>query len=407
LALLGLGVIAALFGPIKYGILPDHLRRDELVSGNALVEGATFAAIICGLLFGGFAAAEGRSAASVAAQLTLVALACYISSRFIPPTGIGAPGLKVRKNVFASTWTVIREVRADDRLWVGAIGTSWFWTVGAITLSLVPVIVKSRIGGGVEVEIAINLFFAIGIAAGSLAAAALSHGRIELAPAPFLLLVIAALAIDMGLSTGAMPIASREVPLIEFFTSAAGLRIALEIFVYSAAAGLLVVPIFAAVQAWAGEDRRARVVAAVNALNTIWMVGGSLATMVLLQVFRLSEPMALVVLGVANIAVAIYFFRRLPANIVAFCLRALWRALFRLEVVGRENLEPTGRPTVIAINHASLLDAPVVFSLMDPPPLLAIDPALAKRWPARLFLKLADARSRCSSTARPRSPGSR
>jgi MFS family permease len=185
LALFGLGVIAALFGPIKYGILPDHLRRDELVSGNALVEGATFAAIICGLVFGGFAAAQGRSAASVAAQLMLIALACYISSRFIPPTGVGAPGLKVHKNVFASTWTVIREVRADDRQWVGAIGTSWFWTIGAVTLSLVPVIVKSRIGGGVDVEIAINLFFAVGIAAGSLAAAAFSHGRIELAPAPF------------------------------------------------------------------------------------------------------------------------------------------------------------------------------------------------------------------------------
>jgi acyl-[acyl-carrier-protein]-phospholipid O-acyltransferase/long-chain-fatty-acid--[acyl-carrier-protein] ligase len=124
-------------------------------------------------------------------------------------------------------------LRANDRQWVGAIGTSWFWTVCAVTLSLVPVIIKSRVGGGVDVEIAINLFFAIGVAAGSVGAAALSHGRIELAPAPFMLLVIAALAIDMGLSTSAMPIASREVPLAEFFMSATGLRIALEILVYS------------------------------------------------------------------------------------------------------------------------------------------------------------------------------
>ena len=250
-ALFGLGIIAALFGPIKYGILPDHLRREELVSGNALVEGATFAAIICGLIFGGLAAAQGRSAASVVAQLMLVALACYAAARFIPPTGVGAPGLKVKKNVFASTATVIRELGADDRQWVGAIGVSWFWTVGAVTLSLVPVIIKSRIGGDIDVEIAINLFFAVGVAAGSLAAAALSRGRIELAPAPFLLLMMAALAIDMGLSTQAMPIASREVPLSEFFTSAAGLRIAIEILLYSAAAGLFVVPIFAAIQAWA------------------------------------------------------------------------------------------------------------------------------------------------------------
>jgi acyl-[acyl-carrier-protein]-phospholipid O-acyltransferase / long-chain-fatty-acid--[acyl-carrier-protein] ligase len=253
-----------------------------------------------------------------------------------------------------------------------------------------------------------------------------AHGRIELAPAPFMLLVIAALAIDMGLSTGAMPTASREVPLAEFFMSGAGLRIALEIFVYSAAAGLFVVPIFAPIQAWAGEDRRARVVAAVNALSYIWMVGGSLATMVLLQVFRLSEPMALVVLGVANFAAAIYFFRRLPANILAFSLRALCRSLFRLEVVGQENLEPTGQPNVIAINHVSSLDAPIVFSLIDAPLLFAVDPACVKGLRARLFLKFAETRlldparplsvralarevrgGRCYSTARPRSPATR
>ena len=113
LALFGLGCISALFGPIKYGILPDHLRREELVSGNALVEGATFCAIICGLVLGGIAAAEGRSVASVAAQLMIIAFACYAASRFIPPTGVGAPGLKIHRNVLASTWIVIRELRAD------------------------------------------------------------------------------------------------------------------------------------------------------------------------------------------------------------------------------------------------------------------------------------------------------
>ena len=136
--------------------------------------------------------------------------------------------------------------------------------------------------------------------------------------------------------------ASHEVPLTEFFTSGFGLRLAFEIFLYSAAAGLFVVPIFAAVQAWAGEDRRARVVGAVNALNYIFMVGGSIVTMILLQVAGLSEPTTLIVLGFANVLAAIYFFRRLPANVLAFVLRVLWRILFRLEVKGRENLPPAG-----------------------------------------------------------------
>ena len=133
-----------------------------------------------GWSLGGYAAAEGRSTWSVVAQLAVVALACYATSRYIPPTGVGAPGLRVNYNPFSATRDNPARAAADDRQWVGAIAVSWFWTVGAITLSLVPVIVKSRIGGGVEVETAINLFFAIGIAVGSLLAAALAHGRIQL-----------------------------------------------------------------------------------------------------------------------------------------------------------------------------------------------------------------------------------
>jgi acyl-[acyl-carrier-protein]-phospholipid O-acyltransferase / long-chain-fatty-acid--[acyl-carrier-protein] ligase len=326
LALFGLGCIAALFGPIKYGILPDHLRPEELISGNALVEGATFAAIICGLVVGGYAAAEGRAAWTVVAQLVVIAAACYAASLFIPATGVGAPNLKVDFNLWRATRVILRELRADDRQWVGAIAVSWFWTVGAITLSVVPVIVKSRIGGGVDVETAINLFFAVGIAAGSLLAAALAQGRIELAPAPFLLLIMAGLAIDLGLHTAAMAQASGEVGLLAFFTGGEGLRIAIEVLAYSCAAGLFVVPIFAAVQSWASEDRRARVIGAVNTLNSVYMVAGSLATTLLLKLTGLSESMALVLVGIANIAAAVYFFRRLPADYSAFALRIMGRS---------------------------------------------------------------------------------
>ncbi len=178
LALFGLGCIAALFGPIKYGILPDHLRREELVAGNALVEGATYAAILCGLIVGGLAAANGRSTLDVVVQMMVIAVACWWTSRFIPRTGIGAPGLKVHWNVIASTWRIVGELRADRRQWVAALATSWFWTVGIVALSLVPVIVKARVGADLDVEIAVNLIFAACVGLGALAAAPLSIGRI-------------------------------------------------------------------------------------------------------------------------------------------------------------------------------------------------------------------------------------
>ena len=223
LALFGLGCVSALFGPIKYGILPDHLRREELVAGNALVEGATFAAIICGLVLGGFAAAEGRSRGQRrAAAHRRRASPATASSRYIPPTGVGAPGLKVNYNSSPRPGADHASCAPTTGNGSAALGDSWFWMVGAITLSLVPVIIKSRIGGGIEVETAINLFFAVGIAAGSLGAAALSHGRIELAPAPFMLLLMAALAIHLGpCDPRDCRRRAREVPLAEFFTQRA------------------------------------------------------------------------------------------------------------------------------------------------------------------------------------------
>jgi acyl-[acyl-carrier-protein]-phospholipid O-acyltransferase / long-chain-fatty-acid--[acyl-carrier-protein] ligase len=312
LSLFGLGIISSLFGPIKYGILPDHLKREELVPGNALVEGATFAAIICGLIAGGFAAADARAPWGVVLQLALVGIGCWVASLFIPATVVGAPGLRVNPNILASTRDILRELKRDDRQWVGGAAVSWFWLVGAVTLSLVPVIIKARIGAGIEVETAINLFFAIGIAAGSLLAAAFAHGRIRLAPAPYLLLVIAAALIDLGLNSGALAQTEAQLGLAEFFGSRAGLRVIFDIVILSAASGLFVVPIFAAVQAWAGADRRARVIGAVNTLNAVYIVAGSLATTLLLKLGGLSEPTVLTLLGLANILAALYLFWRLP-----------------------------------------------------------------------------------------------
>ena len=392
LALFGLGCISALFGPIKYGILPDHLKSEELVAGNALVEGATYLAILCGLIVGGWAAAEGRAAWSVVAQLVVVASACYGASLFIPPTGVGAPGLAIDFNPWTALRKVIGELRSDDRQWVGAVGVSWFWTIGAVTLSLVPVIVKSRIAGGVEVETAVTLLFAIGVAAGSLLAAILSHGRIELAPAPLLLIVVGAFAIDLGVATTGLTPSNQTISLAQFFGEAVGRRVALDVLACSCAAGLFVVPIFAAVQSWAGEDRRARVVGAVNTLSAVYMVAGSAAATLLLQLGRLSESSTMVLLGVANFVAAAYFFRRLPADILVFALRSVWRIFLRLDVVGLEALPPPGSRNIIAVNHVSLLDAPIILSLLDDRPLLAVDAALARRWWIRQLLKLCDAR---------------
>ncbi len=387
-ALFGLGVIAALFGPIKYGILPDHLETRELTTGNALVEGATFLAILLGLIAGGYAAAHESNPLLIVALLMVVAFACWGASRYIPATGAGAPGLKVEKNIFASSYRMVRELQTDRRIWTGGLAVSWFWMTGAVALSLIPVIVKDRIGGGIDVETAISALFAIGIAAGSIAAALISHGRILLLPVPVAAIIMAAFLIDLGYLTAGLPKAAAEISLSQFFASSTGIRILIDVIGLSAAGGLFVVPAFAAVQSWAGEDRRARVIAAVNIVTSLFIVGGSLIAAAL-QFASLSEPLLLILLGALNLGAALWLFRNLPESLFADFLNILFRIVFRLEVRGIENLEKAGDKCVIALNHVSFLDAPVILSILERKPVFAIDWQIAKAWWVKPFLGIA------------------
>ena len=150
-ALFLFGVIGSLFGPIKYGILPDHLRQPELPAGNALVEGATFMAILLGTIVGGLAAKGGGDPASFAGLMMVFALLCWGASLLIPRTGAGAPDLDDLRNIARSTGALLRHLRDDQRLWWGALVTSWFWLVGAVVLSLLPPLVKTVLGGTEEV----------------------------------------------------------------------------------------------------------------------------------------------------------------------------------------------------------------------------------------------------------------
>src|SRR5947207_9712584 len=182
IALFLFGVIAALFGPIKYGILPDHLARSELPAGNALVEGATFIAILLGTIVGGVAAQNGGDPAKFGFLMIIFSLMCWGASLFISPTGEAAPDLQIRRNVLASTVSLIEHLRDDRRIWWGALVTSWFWLAGAAIATVMQPLVKNVLGGTEEVIITCNAVFAISVAMGSGLAAWLAAGRIILLP---------------------------------------------------------------------------------------------------------------------------------------------------------------------------------------------------------------------------------
>ena len=310
-ALFGFGILGALFGPIKYGILPDHLRRQQLPAGNALVEGATFVAILLGTIGGGLAARDGGNAELFAAIVMSFAIACWVAALFIPASGEGAPHLEVATNIVASTAMMVWHLRSDTRLWWGAMVTSWFWLIGIVVLSLLPPLVKTLIGGNEYTVTAYLAVFSIAVGFGSGLAAAFARGRIVLKTTLVGAVLIGGFALDLGVATlDATPATSLQGPGV-VFTSTLGIRVAADLCGLAIAGGLFIIPTFAAVQAWSGTDYRARTIAAVNVLNAAFMTGGAIIV-ALMQKFGATVPVLFLLFGAATLLVALVIWKTMP-----------------------------------------------------------------------------------------------
>jgi acyl-[acyl-carrier-protein]-phospholipid O-acyltransferase/long-chain-fatty-acid--[acyl-carrier-protein] ligase len=297
------GVIAALFGPLKYGLLPEKLETAELSAGNALVEGATFLAILVGTIAGGIAIAEAKGAEVVVGVIAVLALSSWLFARAIPVARPAAPGLAITANPWASTVALLRETRTDRRLWTGARIVSWFWLVGFVALSLLPPLVKSILGGSEGVVTTCLAVFTVGIAIGSVAAAQASRGRPNLSLVPLGAVGMGVFSLAVAWvawvsAPGAEPLSPRTLAV-----SPHGLMLLASLCGLAIAGGLFVVPSFAAVQAWAPVERRARVVAAVNVMNAAYMVGAG-GVVALLQAAGVVVPALFAALGLLNLAAA-------------------------------------------------------------------------------------------------------
>ena len=386
-ALFLFGVIAALFGPLKYGILPDHLREEELPGGNALVEAATFIAIILGTMMGGFAARGGGDPVHFSGWMIGLALLCWGASLFIPRTGEAAPHLTINRNIAASTGGLLKLLWQDTRLWRTGVMVSLFWMIGAIVMSLLPPLVKNYLGGEEMVVSAYLAIFAISIAIGSALGAFLMGGRIVLLPVPVAGLVMGLFALHMAWNLSGLTPQTGTKSVGEFFRSALAWKIAFDLAGLAIAGGVFIVPSFAAAQSWAPPEARARIVGAVNVLTAAFMVMGALGFGALQGAgFTLSQLFLLIAAICA--AAAIWIFRTLPTNPLRDFLSILFRSIYRVEIVGAENLDKAGGNPVIAINHVSFLDGPLVMSMLENNPVFAIDHATAQKWWVKPFLKL-------------------
>src|SRR5216683_1293176 len=220
-----------------------------------------------------------------------------------------------------------------------------------------PPLVKNVLGGNEEVVTTCLAIFSISIAIGSGLAAWLAAGRIILLPTLIGAVLLGLFAIDLGFSTIGAPPIPRLDGYFAIFTSVRGIHFALDLAGLAIAGGLFIVPTFAAVQAWAGADRRARVVAAVNVLNAAFMAGSTVSVAALQWATGLGTPGVFMLLGAGSLFVTVAIGRTMPASALSDALSIIYRALFRIEVKGLENLHKAGHSVIIALNHVSFLDA--------------------------------------------------
>ena len=389
-ALLAFGTLAAFFGPVKYGLLPVHLATRELPAGNALVEGATFLAILLGTIGGNFASASDGHLKLVAVSIAVLAVLSWLASRMIPPTGSAAPDLKVDWNVISSTKTLIADIEADRRIWQGVLIISWFWLVGASVLALLQNLIPKSLNGTPEVYTLALFAFAVAVAAGSIAAARASRTRPNMALVPIGALLMGLFLLDLAWLASSITPAPQPIGIGEFLATFSGIHLLIDLAGIAFAGGLFIVPSFAAVQAWAPIDRRARVIAGCNVMNAVFMTAAGLL-IALLQYQKVSLPLIYAGLGVANLAAVVLVLRAWGADGVKDVAAFLFKVFLGLEVKGLENLPKEGTRAIIAPNHVSLLDAALMHSIMPSHAAYAVDTGMANTWWVKPFLKLAKA----------------
>ena len=272
--LFGLGVQAAFFGPLKYGILPEHLRHDELLSGNALIEAGTFGAILAGTVLGGILIAlEGGPYWASAAGLA-VAAGGFAAALLVPRSAAAAPDLRIGWNILAETRALLGAARGNRPVWLSILGLSWFWTVGSVFLAEFPVMAKQDFNGPSGVITLLLTGFAVGVGAGSILAGRLAHGEVSARYVPFAGLLLTAFTWGFAALTGLPAAAGWSTPGA-MLASPPGLGAVACLLGAAACGGVFSVPLYATIQERSPEAGRARMIAANNVMNAAFMVVGA------------------------------------------------------------------------------------------------------------------------------------
>ena len=355
--LFAMGTQSALFGPVKYSILPQHLEEQELVGGNALVEMGTFLAILAGTIGAGIIMASSGYAHIVAACVVLVAVFGYLASRGIPAASAAMPQLKLDWNILRQSWLIMK-LGLGQRPAVSRslVGNSWFWFLGAVYLTQIPAYAKEWLYGDESVVTLILTVFSVGIALGSMLCERMSGHKVEIGLVPFGSIGLTLFGILLWWFSGGFPEAAEAHDWLAVLSIGQAWWILGSILGIGLFGGFYIVPLYALIQSRTAEHERARVIAANNILNALFMVISAIVSILFLSVADLSIPQLFLTISLMNIAVNSYIFKIVPEFTMRFMIWLLSHSMYRVEHKGLDAIPDEGA-AVLVCNHVSFVDA--------------------------------------------------
>jgi 1-acyl-sn-glycerol-3-phosphate acyltransferase len=360
-----MGLHSTLFGPVKFAYLPQVLDSRELTGGNGMVEMGTFVAILLGQVAGGLLVALPQIGhATVAAACVLLALVGRGVAQAIPQAPATDPGLVINWNPFSETWRNLKLAHGNIVVFRSLLGISWMWFFGAVFLSQFPSFAKEVLHGDEQVASLLLVVFSVGIGVGSLLCETLSRRQVEIGLVPLGAIGMSVFAIDLYFASRGLPpapaaagalAASAVMGLGAFVSQAAHWRVMADLALLSLFAGLYSVPMYALIQLRSQPTHRARIIAANNILNALFMIGSAVIAGALLKA-GFTIPQIFLFTGIANAVVACYIFMLVPEYLLRFIAWMLSHFVYRFEIKGDEHI-PTEGAAVLVCNHVSFIDA--------------------------------------------------
>jgi len=364
-AVAGMGIHSTLFGPVKYAYLPQHLRPDELVGGNGVIEMGTFVGILLGEVMGALLAGHGAWGIELVAGGTLlVALLGLATSWRIPASPAPAPDLAISANIVKESVRNLAFSRQNRTVFLSMLGNSWFWFYGALVLSQFPLFAKDYLHGDHSVFVLLLTIFSLGIGTGSLLCEKLSGRKVEIGLVPFGAIGLSVFGIDLYFASLSYT-NTATVDALGVLAQAGTLRILADLLLLGVFGGLFIVPLFALIQTRCDPAHVSRTIAGMNILNALFMVAAAgVAVLLIGQGFTIPEMF--LVTALLNAVVAIYIFSLVPEFLMRFLAWLLIHTIHRVSTVDVERIPEEGA-AVLVCNHVSYVDAIVIMAASPRP----------------------------------------